>query len=142
MFLKDLSGGLHIRRLSGYDQILFRHHLIDRAVHILFETQVTVRHDTNQIPAFIHHGNTANLIFSHHCQGIRHTFALRDSHRIIDHSILRTFNGLDLLCLLGDRHVFMNHTNTSLTGDSDSQLGLSNRIHSGRHHRYIQCDIT
>ena len=142
VLLKDLGCCFQVCRLICYDQVFLRHHLVDRTVHVSFKTKVTVGNDSDQITAFIHNRYTADLIFCHHSQRIGHTFSLRDCYGIIDHSVFSTLNALNLLSLFCDRHVLMNNTDTTFAGNSDCHLCLGNRIHSGRYHRDIQCNVS
>ena len=142
VLLKYLGSSLQIRRLVCYHQVFLRHHLIDRTVHVSFKTKVTVGHDTYQVTAFIHNRYATDLIFRHHGQRIGHTFSFRDRYGIINHPVLRTFNALNLLCLFSDRHVLVNYTDTTFTGNSNSHFCLGNRIHGRRYHRDIQCNVS
>ena len=89
----------------------------------------------------IHHGNTADMILCHHSQGIGHRTSSANGYGIIDHTVLGTFHDSHLTGLRLNRHVLMNHTDSTLTGNGNSHTALGHRIHRGRYKRHVQCDV-
>ena len=90
----------------------------------------------------IHNGNTADMILSHNIQCLSHRTTQRNSDWVIDHTVLCTLYDSHLTGLVLYRHILMYHTDTSLTGNGNSHLTLGNRIHSCRHKRHVQLDVT
>ena len=90
VFLQDLCSSFHICTLVSSNDVILAHHLIDMLVHIKFETEVTVSHNTNQIVFIIYHRNTTNMIFSHQIQSILNGRATLDCYRIVNHTIFGT----------------------------------------------------
>ena len=124
------------------DQFVFGHHLVDRTVHVTLETQVTVGHDTDQGLIFRYNRNAADVVLFHQHQGIAYGIVFADGDGVVDHAVLGTFDLAYLCGLLCDTHIFVNHTDTSFTGDSDCQLSFGHGIHSGRNDRGIDEYIT
>ena len=49
---------------------------------------------------------------------------------------------MHLACLFLDRHILVDDTDTTLSGNRDSHLGLGHGIHGCRHQRHIQNDVS
>ena len=141
VLLQNLCSVGKISLLMGSDEIFFRHHLVYEAVHMTLETQVTVGNDTHEMVLAIHNGDTTDMVFCHHPEGITHGLAAADRHRIIDHTILGTLDDSHLARLLIDRHILMYDTDTTFTGDSDSHRRLGDSIHSSCHEGDVKLDV-
>ena len=136
MFLKNLCCRLQICRLIGSHQSFFgSHNQINMFGHVSFETQISVGNDTYQITFIIHHRNTADFIFSHNSQSIANSRTSLNSNRIVNHTIFSTLYNGNLSCLLLNRHILVNHTDTTFTGNGNSHFRFGNRIHGSRHKR-------
>ncbi len=142
VLLQNLSGVGQVGLLMRGHQILLGHHVIDQLVKMTLETQVTVGDDTHEDVVLIHHGDTANMIFSHHTKGIGYCLTTANGHGIVDHTVLGTLDNGYLTSLLLNGHVLVNDANTSLTGNGNSHRRLGNRVHSSRHKRYIELNVT
>ena len=139
--LQDLGGSRQIRLLMCRYEVFLRHDLLNGTVQTTLKTQVTVGHNTHKVLLVVNNGDTSDMVFRHDIKCLRHRRALRNRHGIIDHSVLGTLDDSHLTCLVLNRHVLMDHANTSLTGDSNSHLRLCDRIHGCRHKGDIQLDI-
>src|SRR5574344_538740 len=64
-----------------------------------------------------------------------------NGYRIEYHSVLSPLNPAHALCLLLLAHILVNHANTSLLSNTDSQIGISYGIHCCRNYRDLQSDI-
>ena len=138
MFLKNLCSRFQIGRLIGSNQSFFRsHNKINMLCHVSFETQISVSNDTYQITFIIHYRNTTDFIFSHNSQSVTDSRTSLDSNRIVNHTIFSTLYNGNLSCLLLNRHIFVNHTDTTFTGNGNSHFRFGNRIHGSRHKRYF-----
>ena len=139
--LQGVHDGPVVGRADG-DQVLSRHYLAYRAVHIHFKPQVAVGHYTYQHMLLVHHRNTADVVVVHHLQGIADGLVAGDGHGIGNHTVLRTLHTTHLRCLLLDRHVLVDHTDSSFAGHGDSHRGFRDGIHGGTHHRDIEGYMT
>ncbi len=138
MLLQDFRGIFEIGGLMGSNKIFLRHHIPDLLLHRLLEAEITVGDYTHQTIVAIHHRNSSYLELRHHGQCVCHFFIRRNTDRIQNHTILRTFYCPYLLGLLCNTHILMDHTNASFPGDGNSHRGLGNRIHGSRHHGNIK----
>ena len=135
MFLQNLGNSLHIRRRIGSNDVLLSHYLIDALIHIFLKTKVTVSNNTHQISFIIYHRNTTDFVFSHQSQRISYRRTSLDCHRIINHTIFGTLHNSYLTCLLLNRHILMNNSDTALASNGNSHFCFGNRIHSSSYKR-------
>ena len=142
VLLQNLGSRRQVGLLMGGNEVLFRHHLIDGAVETALETQVAVGDDTNETLLTVNHRDTADMILSHDIESLGNRRTERNGNWVIDHTILGTLNDGHLTGLILNRHILVNHTDTAFTGDGNSHLALRHRIHSGRHERHVQLDVT
>ena len=136
---------VHNRRVvRGRDgnQVLARHHLGYRTLHVRLKTQVAVRYNPHQHVLVVHHGNTADVVFLHQLQRIAHGLLCRNSDRVGNQSVLRTLHAAHLSRLRLDRHVLVNHTDTAFAGDSNRHRRLRHGVHRCRHHGDVQANVT
>ncbi|MPN18087.1 hypothetical protein SDC9_165445 [bioreactor metagenome] len=142
VLLEDLGGIFQIGRLAGGNKLILCHHFLDPLFHRLLKPEVTVCYDTYQSIVAVHYGNTPDLELRHHGQRIGHFPVGSDTDRVKDHSIFCTLYSPYLFGLFSDTHILMDHTDSSLTGDSDSHCGFGHRIHRSRHHWNIKRNIS
>ena len=142
VLLKNLSSCCQVGLLMGSNKILRSHHLIYLFVEMTLETQVTICYNTNQMVFVINNRNTTNMIVMHHIKSILHCASATNSDWIVNHSILGTLYNGHLACLLLNRHVLVDNTDTSLTSYGYGHRRLGNSIHSGCYEWNVQLDIT
>ena len=106
------------------------------------ETKVTVSDDTHKMVFLINHRNATDMIVMHHIQSILDSTPAANGNRIIDHTILSTFDDSYLTSLLLNRHILMDNTDTALTRDGNGHRRLGHRIHSGRDKRNVEFYVT
>ena len=141
VLLQDLGSGSQVCLLVRGHEVILRHNLLHRTIQTTLKAQVTVCHDTYEMIAVIDDRNTTDMILRHDVEGLSHRRSLRDGDRIIDHTILCTFHDSHLTGLIINRHILVDHTDTSFTGNGDSHLRLCDGIHGSCHKRDIQFDI-
>ena len=124
------------------NKILLRHYLFYGTIQTTLETKVTVGDNTYEVLLVIHHGNTTDMILRHDVESLSHSSTDGDSDRIIDHTVLGTFHDSHLTGLVVDRHILVDNTNTTLTGNGNSHLRLRYCVHSSSNERYVQLDVT
>ena len=122
ILLQNLSSGCQVGLLMGCHQMILRHDLIDGTIQTTLKAEVTVSHDTHQMTVVIHHGDTTDMILRHDLEGLCHRGTQGDGDRIVDHTILGTLHDSHLTGLVVDRHVLVDHTDTTLTSDGDGHL--------------------
>ena len=137
---EHLSNILSIRIGDSY-QILRGHNLGNLATHILLETKVAIGNNTHKHTILIHYRNTANLVLTHQCKCVTYSLLASNCDWVVNHTILSTLYTTNLSCLLSNRHILVNNTNTSLTSDSDSHWSLGNSVHCCRYDRNIECNV-
>ena len=141
VLLQDLGGSRQVCLLVGGHEVILRHDFLHRTVQTTLEAQVTVRHDTYKVIAVIDNGDTADMILRHDVEGLSHRRSLGNRDRIIDHTVLSTLDDSHLTGLIVDRHILMDHTDTTFTGNGDSHLRLGDGIHRSCHKRDVQLDV-
>ena len=142
VLLQNLGSSSQVGLLMGGYQVILRHDLCHGTIQTALETEVAVGYDTYEVIVIVDHGDTSDMIFRHDIEGLSHRRTLGDGDRIIDHTILSTLHDSHLTRLILNRHVLMDYTDTTFTGDGDSHLRLGNGIHRSRYKRHIQFDIT
>ena len=138
---QNLRSLLQLCRVCS-DDVVLGHHLLDVTVHIALEAEVAVCHDTDEHTLVVNNGNTTDLVLVHQLQRIAHGLILGDGDGVIYHTALGTLHTTYVRSLLGNRHILMNNADTTLARKRNGELCLRYGIHSGRHNRYIQFDIT
>ena len=141
MFLQYLGSCREVGLLVSGHQILTGHDLVNGLVQASLKPQVTVRDNSHQMVVVVHHGDSANMVIVHHGERIAHLASLAYRHGIVNHTVLGTLHDGHLTGLLLNRHVFVNHTNTSLTGNGNGHRRLGHCIHSRCNKRHVQPDI-
>ena len=125
--LRFLEGGTLLRRY----EVLARHALADLLRVVLLENEVTVRDDTDELLALGDwHAGDAEL--RHEIIGILQGVICGQEERIGDDTILRALYHVDFLCLLLDRHILVDDTDTTAARHGDRHLMLCNGIHTCR----------
>ena len=142
VLLQNLGGSSQVCLLVGSHQIILSHHLINLLVQTALKTQVTVGDNTHKTILFVNDRNTTDMILSHDIECVLYGRTATDGNGIINHTILCSFDNSDLTGLILDRHILVDNTNTTFTGNSNSHPTFRNRIHSCRHKRHVQLDMT
>ena len=138
MFLKNLCSRFQVSRLVSSHQSFFRSHdKINVFCHVSFETQISVGNNTHQITFIIYHRDTTDFIFRHDVQCILNSRTSFNRYRVINHTIFGTLYDSNLSCLFFDRHIFVNHTDTTFTSNGNRHFRFGNCIHGSRHKRYF-----
>ena len=122
------------------DQVFAGHGLFDFLGEISFKLQITVCNNTNQF-SVLGNRDTGNTEFCHPIIGIFQGVLRRQIERIGDNTVLRTFYFVYFFCLLLNRHILVNNTDSSLTCHGNCHTVFCNRIHAGAHHRDVQLDL-
>ena len=125
----------------GGHEVLLRHDLLYRTIQTTLKAQVTVRHDTHEMTIIIYHRDTTDMILRHDVEGLRYCGTNGNSDGIIDHTVLSTLDDSHLTGLIIDRHILMNDTDTTFTGNGDGHLRLGDGIHRCCHKRDVQLDV-
>ena len=142
MFKKDARCTLKVSLLVSDHKIILCHHIINLLGEVCLETEVTVRHNTYKRIDIIHHWNTTNMILLHDSQRIFHRRTAFDGDWVVNHTIFCTFYNCHLTSLILNGHIFMNYTNTSLTGNGNRHRSLSDCIHGSSHEGNLQFYVT
>ena len=141
VLLQNLSGCTEVGLdVSGY-KVLACHHLIDGAVDVLLETEVTISDDALEVAFIIDDGDASDVILGHQLECIPNAAAQLDGDGIVDHTILGTLHDGYLTSLFVDAHVLMNHADATFAGNGNGHRSLCDRIHSGSHKRNLQLDV-
>ncbi|MNZ94362.1 hypothetical protein D3C78_1134670 [compost metagenome] len=85
--------------------------------------------------------NPGNTEFAHNFFCIRNKMISCKGERICNDSTLGTFNAINFHCLLLNRHILMNDTDTALTCHCDCQRRFRYRIHTCADQRNIKLNI-
>ena len=81
------------------------------------------------------------MMLSHHAEHLTHSRIRMDGDRVIDHSVLCPLYTADLVHLLLNGHVLVDHTDTAGTGHSDSKLSFGHGVHCCRNDRSLESDL-
>ena len=125
----------------GGDEVVLRHHFVDGTVETALEAQVAVGDDTHQMLVIVDHGDTTDMILGHDVESLGDGRAKGDGDRIVDHAVLGTLDDSHLTGLVLDRHILVDHADTTFTGDGNSHLALGHGIHGSRDERHVQLDV-
>ncbi len=129
------------RALGSRYQTILGHQVVHFSGTIRFETQVAVGQDTNQPSVGVGDRDATDAVFFHQIERFGdHGFRVQGDG-IDDHACFRTFHGAYLIGLVGNAHVLVDHADTTLSGDSDSQVFIRHSVHGSRNDRDIQTDF-
>jgi len=109
---------------------------------VTLEAEVTVSDDTHEVVFLINHRNATDMIVVHHIQSILDGASATNGDRVIDHTILSALDDGHLTCLLLNRHILMDDTDSTLPRDGNGHRRLGHRVHSGRDERNVEFDVT
>ena len=122
--------------------MIFGHHFIDFTVHISLKSQVAICDNAHQILALINDGNATDVILTHYVERIHHPRASPDGYRVVNHTVLCPFHGVNFMSLFFDTHILMNHTHTTLTCYGYGKFRLGDCVHRRRYQGDIKSDVT
>ena len=105
------------------------------------QSYVRVEFYSHQATVIVNHGDTTDMVLRHDFEGLSHGASQWNSDGVVDHTILSTLYNRYLACLVVYRHVLVNHSDTSLTGDGNSHLAFGYCIHSCRYKRNVQLNV-
>ena len=140
MLMQDVLGLFQRRSNWHRDQVLLRHHRVDRKVGPRHKPQVAVRQDADQL-LVLRHRHTGDLEPPHHLKRRRNRLVRRDRHRVNDHPAFRPLHLVDLTRLLLDAQVAMHHAQTTLLRHGNGKPRLGHSVHRRRHQRRIQRNV-
>ena len=138
---KDLFGLFKCDAFACRDQIFGCHAIFDLLRKICLKFEITVGDDTYELAA-LGDGNTGDAVLAHEVVGIFKGMLGGKKKRICNDAVLRTFYFIDFLRLFFDRHVFVDDSDSALSGHGNCHEILGDRIHPCAHHRDIQPDRT
>ena len=81
------------------------------------------------------------MMLLHHRQSISHCGIRRDCHRIVDHSVFSPLHTTDLIALLFNRHILVNHSDTSGSGHCYRHIRLGHGVHRGGNDRGVELNV-
>ncbi len=104
------------------------------------EQQVAVGDDAQQGQVGLHHRQTGDPVASAQLVQLGDGGVRRDGERVVDHARLAALDHVDLLRLVGDRQVAMQHSDAALAGHRDGHPRLGDRVHRSGDQRNGQTD--
>ena len=126
---ENAGGILEADALPGGNEILGSHHLGNRPLLVILETEVAVGDNADEIIAAVHYRNAADMVLRHKSQRFSDIGRRADGDRVVYHAVLGSLDPSDLLALSLDGHVLVNHADTSGTGHRYGQVRLGHGIH-------------
>jgi hypothetical protein len=145
--LLDLVGGQQAQRLllgdadRGGDQGRAGHHLVDRPGEVLLEPDVPVRDDADEDPVVVDHRQAGDAEPAAELVHLGERGVGADRHRVGDHAVLGALDPVDVLGLLLDRQVAVQHAQAALAGHRDGHPALGHGVHRRRQQRDPDLDV-
>ena len=140
MLMQDLFRLLERGSHRHRDQVLLRHHLINRDIEAGFKAEIPVSENADEFLVF-RDGNAGNLVLAHDLERVGNLVVGRHGDRIDDHAALRTLHLVDFIGLLLDGEIAMNNAQSALLRHCDSHVGLGDRVHGRTDDRCIQTNV-
>ena len=109
--------------------------------HILLEPQVPVRDDSDQEAIDVDNRDSSDVVLAHHRKRFTHSGFRANRNGVVDHPVLSPFYAADLLALFLDRHVLVDHTDSSGPCHGYSESRFSHCVHGGGHDRSVELDV-
>ena len=111
------------------DQRHLRHHVADQPAGIALEPHVAVGDDAEQLQVAIDDRHTRDPVAPAHRVGLADRGVRGDGDRLVDHAGLGPLDHVDLVRLVLDRQVAVDHAEAALAGDGHRHPGLGDRVH-------------
>ncbi len=132
---------LQSRSNRNRDEAVLGHPLRDREIESRLESQVTIGENADEFAVLVGHWHSGNLVLLHYLQRLGDLLPGAHRHRIDNHACFRPLDPVDLLSLLVDRHVLVNHTEATLLRDRDGEPCRRDRVHRGGDDWYVERDV-
>ena len=142
ILLQNLRSCSKISLLMSCYKVLLGHHIVNEFIQMTLKTKVTVGNNTHKMILLIYYRNTTDMVVCQHLKCILHCTTLKDSNRIVNHTILSSLHNSHLACLVFDTHILMNHTDTTFTRNRNRHRTLCNGVHSCCNERHIKINVT
>jgi hypothetical protein len=144
VLVKDLARLVERRADGDGDEVLPRHDVGNRPVHVRLEPEVAVGQDADEpalLAAVLRDRHAGDPVFLHQIERLVDAPVGRERDRIDDHAAFRTLHPIDLRGLLLDRQVLVDHAEPALLRHRDGESGLGHRVHGGAHQRHVEADV-
>ncbi len=119
-----------------------RHHLGDPALLVGLEPDVAVRDNAEQDPVRARHRHAGDAVAGAQPLDVGHGGVSAAGHRIRDHASLGPLHHVDLLSLVLDRQVAVQHARAALARHGHGHPRLGDGIHGRRNQRHPQRDAS
>ena len=136
--------GLGLRdALPNRDQIILGHQFLGRNISAAFEAHVAVGQDTAELAGLgIDHRKAGDLAPRLDRQDLAERRLRIDGQWIDDHAAFITLHLADLIGLLLNGEVAVQHPDSAGLGHGDGQPAFGDRVHGGGHERDVQIDLS
>ena len=138
MVLYNGSSLLQTYSLRRSHQVFRSHYLRYGQRHIVLETEIPVRHNSDKIVVAVHYRNSSDMMLRHHSESSPHGGVRADGYRIVYHPVLGPLDTAYLRNLLFDRHILVNDAYTSGTRHGNRKFRFSDGIHRRRDDRRMK----
>ncbi len=120
------------------------HHLVDlggRPLRDRGEPQVTVGDDAEQPVVGVDHGEPRDAVLAADAVEVLERLVGADGDGVGDDAGLGPFDEVDLVGLILDRQVAVQHAEAALAGHRDGHPALGHGVHRGADQRHLQADL-
>ena len=137
------SSGVHA--FAHGDELVLRHQLAHRLAHVGGEAHVAVGENADELAGALavrafDHRNAGDAIALHQRQRIGERRVGRDGHRVHHHAAFEFLHPADLLGLLLDGEVPVDHAHAAGLRHGDGEAGFGHRVHGGGDQRNAEFD--
>jgi hypothetical protein len=137
---KRLGFGERRAFLDGDETIARRHDVAHRFVQTLFEAQVAVGDDADQLRPFDNR-ETRNAMLARQRNHVAHLHLRRYGDRIAHHTRFETLHLGHFASLLSRRQILVDDAHATHLRHRNGETGFGDGVHGGGHERHIQGNV-
>ena len=137
MLVQEAFGLIHADPFAHRDQFVLGHQFMNGLARIISEAHVAIGQNTDQFARPVtgwrfHDRNSGDAVTLHERQGVGKCRLRGNGHGIYDHSTFIFFDPPDVLGLLLDGQILMDHAQATGLCHRNRKAGLRDRVHRGR----------
>ncbi len=145
VLVQDLARAIERRPYRDGDEVLARHDVGDRPVHVRLEPEIAVRQNADELAflaAVVGDRHAGDAVLLHQLQRFVDAVSGGERDRVDDHAALGPLHAIDFRRLLLNRQVLVNHAEPAVLRHGDGEPRFGDGVHGRADERHVQPDVT